>query len=132
LAQEWAVNNIRVNAVAPGWIETPLTEGLMKQPHIRAVIEQRAVLKRAGHPDEIVSVAAFLAMPDRVRYENHYLFTKSGQELVSSNELRFRTRTKLNQSLSEADFSVESVFGDWERRPTDNESPEFIFVAARE
>jgi ubiquinone/menaquinone biosynthesis C-methylase UbiE len=69
---------------------------------------------------------------DRVRYENHYLFTHSGEELVSSNELRFSTLTRLKQSLLEAGFSIESVFGDWQRRPADTASPELIFVAARQ
>jgi hypothetical protein len=69
---------------------------------------------------------------DRVRYENHYLFTHSGEELVSSNELRFSTLTRLKQSLLESGFSIESVFGDWERRPADKASPEMIFVAARQ
>lgn len=63
LAQEWAANNIRVNAVAPGWIETPLTEGLLSQPHLRTAIEQRAVLNRVGHPGEVACAVAFLAMP---------------------------------------------------------------------
>jgi Tropinone reductase 1 len=63
LAQEWAACNIRVNAVAPGWIETPLTQGLLEQPHLRAAIEQRAVLKRVGRPEEVACAVAFLAMP---------------------------------------------------------------------
>ena len=63
LAQEWAAYNIRVNAVAPGWIETPLTEGLLNQPHLRTAIEQRAVLKRVGRPEEVACAVAFLAMP---------------------------------------------------------------------
>jgi len=67
---------------------------------------------------------------DRVRYENHYLFTRSGEELVSTNELRFSTQLKVSQSLSEAGFSTESVFGDWDCSLADDESPEMIFVAA--
>jgi SAM-dependent methyltransferase len=67
---------------------------------------------------------------DRVCYENHYLFTKSGEELVSTCELRFRTRAELSRSLSDAGFSVESVFGDWDGRPADAASRELIFVAA--
>ena len=70
------------------------------------------------------------AEDDRVRTEIHYLFTQSGQELVSTNELRFRTRAELSRSLSDAGFSVESVFGDWDGRPADVASRELIFVAA--
>lgn len=68
---------------------------------------------------------------DRVRGEIHYLFAKSGDELISVNELIFRSRAELSRSLGEAGFSVESIYGDWDRRPADAASPEMIFVAAR-
>ena len=66
----------------------------------------------------------------RVRTAIHYLFTHSGEELVSTNELRFRTRAELGRSLSDAGFSVESVFGDWDGRSADPASRELIFVAS--
>lgn len=62
LAHEWSPQNIRVNAVAPGYIETPLVEGLLSKPKIRHEIEKRAMLKRVGQPAEVASVVAFLAM----------------------------------------------------------------------
>ncbi len=67
---------------------------------------------------------------DLARYEIHYHFARSGEELVSHTELRFRTRAELGRSLSDAGFSVESVFGDWDGRPADAASRELIFVAA--
>ena len=67
---------------------------------------------------------------DLVRYEIHYLFARSGEELVSHAELRFRTSGELGRSLREAGFLVESVFGDWDRRPADAASRELSFVAA--
>jgi len=67
---------------------------------------------------------------DLVRYEIHYLFGRSGEELVSHTELRFRTRAELSRSLSDAGFSVENVFGDWDGRPSHAASRELIFVAA--
>jgi Tropinone reductase 1 len=63
LAHEWSTHGIRVNAIAPGWIETPLVEGLLTRPHIRKAIEERTLLNRVGRPEEIASVIAFLAMP---------------------------------------------------------------------
>lgn len=60
----------------------------------------------------------------------HYLFARTGEELLSAVELRFRTRAELDRALSDAGFSVESVFGDWDRRPADAASRELIFVAA--
>jgi hypothetical protein len=67
---------------------------------------------------------------DLVRYEIHYLSGRSGEELVSHTELRFRARRELRQSLSEAGFLVDSVFGDWDRRLADAASRELILVAA--
>ena len=67
---------------------------------------------------------------DRVRTEIYYLVAHSGEELVSTNELRFRTEAELSRSLSDAGFSVERVFGDWDGRPADAVSRELIFVAA--
>ena len=67
---------------------------------------------------------------DRVRTAIHYLFARTGEELVSTNELRFRTRAELIRSLSDAGFSVESVFGDWDSRSANPASRELIFVAA--
>jgi SAM-dependent methyltransferase len=66
---------------------------------------------------------------DLVRYDIHYLFARSGEEVVSHAELRFRTREELVRSLSDAGFLVESVFGDWNGRPADAASRELIFVA---
>jgi hypothetical protein len=68
---------------------------------------------------------------DRVVSEIHYRFASDGTELVSTNELRFRTQVELTRSLTDAGFLVEYVFGDWDRRPVEVESPEMIFVAAR-
>jgi hypothetical protein len=69
-----------------------------------------------------------------VRSEVHYRFPASGEELVSANELRFRTRSELTQDLARAGFSVQHVFGGWDRRPARPENPasaELIFIAAR-
>ena len=63
LAQEWATEKIRVNAIAPGYIETPLTEGILKSPTFRKAVENVAMLKRVGKPDEVSAAVAFLAMP---------------------------------------------------------------------
>ena len=68
---------------------------------------------------------------DLVRFEQHYLFAESGEELVSPGELRFRTRVELSRSLSDAGFFVEDVIGDWDGRPADVTNPELIFVAVR-
>ncbi len=68
---------------------------------------------------------------NRVLYEIHYLFDKTGEELVSINELVYRSQDEINKSLSGAGFIVENIYGDWDSRPFEIESPEMIFVAKR-
>lgn len=63
LAVEWGPKGIRVNAIAPGLIHTPLAEHLMQNPEF---IERRLAhtpLRRVGKPEEIASVARLLASP---------------------------------------------------------------------
>ena len=66
----------------------------------------------------------------RVLYELHYRFP-DGVELVSQNELRFRTQAELTDGLVDAGFAVERVFGDWDRAPVGDGTPELDFVARR-
>jgi SAM-dependent methyltransferase len=66
-----------------------------------------------------------------VKYEIHYLFAQSGDELVSPCELRFRTQEEISQSLLSAGFSVQNAFGDWDLSPVGENRPEMIFVAER-
>jgi SAM-dependent methyltransferase len=67
----------------------------------------------------------------KVQYELHYRFGRSGEEVVSTDELIFRSRDEVAQSLIEAGFSVAKVFGDWDRSALGTTSPEMIFVAQR-
>jgi SAM-dependent methyltransferase len=66
-----------------------------------------------------------------VRYEIHYRFAATGEELVSRNVLRFRSRAALTRSLAAAGFAVQRVYGDWNREPAGARSPELIFIATR-
>ncbi len=63
LALEWAADDIRVNNVAPGFIETPLTEVLMTNSDFRSNLNARVPLGRPGQPDEIGALVAFLCLP---------------------------------------------------------------------
>lgn len=63
LAIEWAPDNIRVNAIAPWYVKTPLTESVLaNEKYLQSVID-RTPLKRVGEPVEIATVVAFLCMP---------------------------------------------------------------------
>lgn len=62
LAVEWAVDGIRVNAVAPWYIRTPLTEPVLDQPERLTRIIARTPMRRVGTPAEVASAIAFLCM----------------------------------------------------------------------
>lgn len=63
LAIAYAPDGIRVNAIAPGWIETPLTQGLRDDPARAAGILGRTPMGRWGRPADIAGPALFLASP---------------------------------------------------------------------
>jgi len=63
LAIAYAADGIRVNAVAPGWIATPLTEALRDDPARNDPILARTPLGRWGEPEEVAAAAIFLASP---------------------------------------------------------------------
>jgi Tropinone reductase 1 len=63
LSVEWAKDNIRVNAIAPWYIRTPLTEPVLSIPENLKKILGRTPMNRVGKPEEVAAVAAFLAMP---------------------------------------------------------------------
>ncbi|WP_170336184.1 SDR family NAD(P)-dependent oxidoreductase [Ruegeria arenilitoris] len=60
LAGKWAVDGVRVNAVAPGWIETEMTEALRADPARNQPILGRTPLDRWGKPAEVGALAAWL------------------------------------------------------------------------
>ncbi|MEO8261638.1 MAG: SDR family oxidoreductase [Pseudolysinimonas sp.] len=61
LAEVYAADGIRVNSVAPGWIDTPLLAPLKADPAVGPRILSRTPMARYGEPDEIGNVVAFLA-----------------------------------------------------------------------
>lgn len=67
LAVEWAENNIRVNSIAPWYIDTPLVEELMKDIKYYNSVIDRTPMKRIGKPEEVASLAAYLCM-DKASY----------------------------------------------------------------
>lgn len=60
LALEWAPNRIRVNAVAPTFVRTELTESTLSRPDWAAELLHRIPIGRFGEPDDIVGAVAFL------------------------------------------------------------------------
>jgi NAD(P)-dependent dehydrogenase (short-subunit alcohol dehydrogenase family) len=63
LAIAYAADRIRVNAIAPGWIATRLTEALQNDPARSDPILARTPLGRWGRPEDVAGAALFLASP---------------------------------------------------------------------
>ncbi|MGE0607619.1 MAG: SDR family NAD(P)-dependent oxidoreductase [Pirellulales bacterium] len=63
LAIAWAAEGIRVNAIAPGWIATALTQPLVEDPARSAPILSRTPLGRWGRPADVAGAALFLCSP---------------------------------------------------------------------
>lgn len=63
LAIAYAAERIRVNAIAPGWIATPLTEPLQRDPARSAAILARTPLGRWGTPEDVAGTVVFLCSP---------------------------------------------------------------------
>lgn len=63
LAMELGRAGIRVNALAPGLIETRFAQALVDDDRVRGAIEARTALGRIGQPDDVAGAAVFLASP---------------------------------------------------------------------
>jgi NAD(P)-dependent dehydrogenase (short-subunit alcohol dehydrogenase family) len=77
LAAEWAPY-IRVNAIGPCYITTPLVKQVMQNKVWYETIRNRNVLRRFGRPEEIVGTAVFLASEASSLYTGHTLFPDGG------------------------------------------------------
>jgi NAD(P)-dependent dehydrogenase (short-subunit alcohol dehydrogenase family) len=79
LAVEWGALGIRVNAVAPTFIETDGTEPALSDPSFRAdVVDRIAALHRIGTPDEVSPAVVFLASPAASLVTGHTLVIDGG------------------------------------------------------
>ncbi len=81
LAIEWAEHDIRVNAVAPGLVETPGVEDLLRTEEGRQEHEQKLAkipLARTGKPQEIAETVIFLASDAASFVTGHALFVDGG------------------------------------------------------
>jgi NAD(P)-dependent dehydrogenase (short-subunit alcohol dehydrogenase family) len=77
VAREVGRFGIRVNAVAPGFVETPMTDGLRADVRERALSE--VLLGRLGKPDDIASAVLFLASPLADHITGQTLVVDAGQ-----------------------------------------------------
>lgn len=78
LATEWGSEGIRVNAVAPGTIATPMTTWITDNPTVLAEHTSAIPLARLGTPEEIAAAVAYLAGPDASYVSGQTLFVDGG------------------------------------------------------
>ena len=63
MAVELAPHNIRVNSVAPTFIETPMTKPMLDKPDFRAFVDRMIPLGRLGQPDDVAAAVLYLVSP---------------------------------------------------------------------
>lgn len=80
LALEYAPQGIRVNAIAPGATATPINSWA-EDPQKRKEVESHIPMKRAGTPEEMAAVTAFLASDDAAYITGQTLFVDGGLTL---------------------------------------------------
>ena len=78
LAQELAADGVRVNAVSPGMVRTPMTERVYADETIAAQPAALVPLGRVAGPDDIADVIAFLLSPDARYLNGHDLVVDGG------------------------------------------------------
>lgn len=82
MAAEWAADGVTVNAIAPGYIETPLTADYLKKPGVREDLVRLIPAGRLGSPSEVVGPALFLASAHARFVTGHVMFIDGGRTLV--------------------------------------------------
>lgn len=80
LAVEWADRGVRVNAVAPGYVETDLTAGMRANDSLRQMILDKVPLSRFGTAEEIAALIVFLASDAASYITGQVVFADGGMQ----------------------------------------------------
>jgi glucose 1-dehydrogenase len=83
LALEYASQNIRVNAIAPGATVTPINQAWTDDPEKKAIVESHIPMGRAGSSEEMAAAVAFLASDEAAYITGQTLFVDGGLTLYA-------------------------------------------------
>ena len=78
LALEWGPHNINVNAVAPTFIETPMTKPMLENPAFREMVLNKILLGRVGQPKDVLGAVIYLASEASSLVTGHVLLVDGG------------------------------------------------------
>ncbi len=78
LAVEWAPSRINVNAIAPGFFPSEMTEGIFSEPRYLEYINKQTPLGRVGNPDDLKGAVLYLASPGSDYVTGQTLFVDGG------------------------------------------------------
>ena len=78
VATEYSTSNIRINAIGPGFIETPMTANIRQSPEWMDTVMQMTPMQRMGQANEIASTALFLASDESSYFTGQTLFPNGG------------------------------------------------------
>jgi len=88
VAREWAAYRVRVNALAPGWVETDLNEGARRtNPEFNRSVLASIPLGRWGQPEDVAAAALFLCSPAASFITGSVLVVDGGQTTSNLMEL---------------------------------------------
>ena len=78
MATDWAKYGLQVNAIAPGYFDTPLNAALVNDPTFSAWLEKRTPAGRWGDVTELVGACVFLSAPASSFVNGHVLYVDGG------------------------------------------------------
>ena len=78
MAVELAPANIRVNSVAPTFIETPMTKPMLENPEFREFVFRMIPMQKMGQPEDVANAVLYLASPASAMVTGHSLLVDGG------------------------------------------------------
>ena len=84
MAIDYAPNNIRVNAIAPGWTATPMNAEMRKNPEYMELALRGPLIKRPGRPEEMAAAAVYFASEEAGYTTGAVLVADGGWSLRSA------------------------------------------------